>query len=185
MAPRTKFLLILGFFAVPMVAAWVAYWGWHPTAHKNYGSLLTVTPLAHTAGVLLNGSPYQLDTLRGKWLMVYVGPAACDTTCSMQLYYMRQSHISQGKDQDRIERVWVVSDNGTPDSRLLQFHTGLRVWRPNQQAFIQQFPEVHTGAHHLYVVDPLGNLMMQFPANPDPKRIIKDMKLLLKASQIG
>ena len=117
--------------------------------------------------------------------MVYVGPAACDTTCSMQLYYMRQSHISQGKDQDRIERVWVISDNGTPDSRLLQFHTGLRVWRPNQQAFIQQFPEVHTGAHHLYVVDPLGNLMMQFPANPDPKRIIKDMKLLLKASQIG
>jgi hypothetical protein len=65
MAPRTKFLLILGFFAVPMFAAWAAYWGWHPAAHKNYGSLLTVTPLAHTAGVLLNGSPYQLDALRG------------------------------------------------------------------------------------------------------------------------
>ena len=185
MAPRTKFLLILVFFAVPMFAAWAAYWGWRPTAHKNYGSLLTVTPLAHTSGVLLNGSSYQFDALRGKWVMVYVGPAACDTACAKQLYYMRQSRISQGKDQDRIERVWVVSDNGTPDPRLLQFHTGLRVWRPNQQAFIQQFPEVHTGEHDLYVVDPLGNLMMRFPKNPDPKGIIKDMKLLLKASQIG
>jgi hypothetical protein len=185
MTSRTKLLLLLGFFAAPMIAAWVSYSGWHPEKHKNYGSLLTVTPLAHTAGTLLDGTPYTLDALKGKWLMVYVGEAACDAACTTLLYYMRQSHISQGKDQERVERVWVVTDAGTPLPALLKLHTGLRVWRAGEPVFFDQFPAARTGAHHIYVVDPLGNLMLRFPENADPKGIIKDMKLLLKASQIG
>ena len=185
MSPRTKFLLMLSFFAVPMLAAWIAYFGWHPDKHKNYGSLLPVTPLAHTAGTLLNGAPFKLEALQGKWLMVYVGEAACDVDCSKQLYYMRQSRISQGKDQDRIERLWVVTDAGIPDPALLKSHLGLRVWRADQADFTRQFPALHPGAHHLYIVDPIGNLMLRFPENADPKGMIKDMKLLLKASQIG
>ena len=185
MSPRTKFLLMLSFFAVPMLAAWIAYFGWHPDKHKNYGSLLPVTPLVHTAGTLLDGAPFKLEALHGKWLMVYVGEAACDAACSKQLYYMRQSRISQGKDQDRIERVWVVTDAGTPDPALLKFHAGLRVWRAVQADFTHQFPAVRPGAHHLYLVDPIGNLMLRFPENADPRGVIKDMKLLLKASQVG
>ena len=100
--------------------------------------------------------------------MVFVGPAACDAACTQQLYYMRQSRISLGKDQHRVERVWVVSDAATPDPVLLTAHVGLRVWRPDQAVFINQFPAVRPGAHHLYVVDPIGNLMMHFPENADP-----------------
>ena len=185
MAARTKLLLMLGFFAVPVLAAWLAYFGWHPDKHKNYGSLLTVTPLSHTQGMKMNGVPFNLDSLKGKWLMVYVGEAACDATCSKQLYYMRQSWISQGKDQERVERVWVVTDTGIPKPALLKSHPGLHVWRADQAAFLDQFPTEGPQTHHLYMVDPLGNLMMRFPANPDPKGMIKDMKLLLKASQIG
>lgn len=185
MSSRTKFLLLLAFFAVPMFAAWIAYFGWQPGKHKNYGSLLPVTPLAHTEGKLPAGTAYKLDALRGKWVMVYVGPGACDAACKLQLYYMRQTRISLGKDQHRVERVWVVSDAATPDPVLLAAHAGLRVWRPDRVAFIKQFPATRPGAHHLYVVDPIGNLMMRFPENADPKRVIKDMKLLLKASQIG
>lgn len=185
MAPRTKFLLMLAFFAAPMLAAWIAYFGWHPDKHKNYGSLLPVTPLANAQGKLLSGAAYNLDALKGKWVIVYVGSANCDVACSKQLYYMRQSRISLGKDQDRVERVWVVSDAGMPQRSLVNLHAGLRVWRPSQAIFINQFPAVRPAAPHLYLVDPLGNLMMRFPENTDPKSLIKDMKLLLKASQIG
>ena len=184
MSSRTKFLLILSFFAVPMFAAWLAYFGWHPDKHKNYGNLLAVTPLAHTGGTL-DGVPFKLDALGGKWLMVYVGPSACNVVCAKQLYYLRQSRISLGKEQARIERVWVVTDAGRPDPVLLKSHSGLRVWWPARSVFIDQFPAVRPGAHHLYLVDPLGNLMMRFPENVDPKGVIKDMKLLLKASQVG
>lgn len=176
---------MLGFFAAPMLAAWLAYFGWHPDKHKNYGSLLKVTPLTQTAGTLVDGSRFSLDALKGKWVMVYVGPAACDEACQKQLYYMRQSRLVMGKDQDRVARVWVLVDQAKPDSALLGAHPGLYAWRPVQAAFLDQFPASRPGAHHIYVIDPLGNLMMRFPENTDPKGLIKDMKLLLKASQIG
>lgn len=185
MAPRTKFLLMLGFFAAPMLAAWLAYFGWHPDKHKNYGSLLKVTPLTQTMGTLADGTVFSLDKLKGKWLMAYVGPADCNQTCQEQLYYMRQSRLVLGKDQDRVVRIWILSGENNPDPVLLRAHPGLSVWRPTQATFLTQFPAKPLGAHHIYVVDPLGNLMMRFPENTDPKKLIKDMKLLLKASQIG
>lgn len=185
MTPRTKFLLMLGFFAAPMLAAWLAYFGWHPDKHKNYGSLLKVTPLTQTTGTLVDGTRYSLDALKGKWLMLYVGAAPCNDACQKQLYYMRQSRLVLGKDQDRVARVWVLDGQANPDPVLLRAHPGLYVWRPAQAVFLDQFPATRPGAQHIYVVDPLGNLMMRFPENADPKKLIRDMKLLLKASQVG
>lgn len=185
MAPKTKFLLILGFFAAPMLGAVLAYFGWHPDKHKNYGSLLKVTPLSHAAGALIDGTPFALDSLKGKWVLVYLGPAGCDAACQRQLYYMRQSRLVLGKDQKRVARVWVVTNSRDPDPVLLRDHPGLYVWRPTDPAFSAQFPAARINASHIYVVDPLGNLMMRFPENTDPKKLIKDMKLLLKASQVG
>jgi hypothetical protein len=185
MLPRIKFLLLVGVFTLPMIAAWLSYTGWHPQTRKNYGTLLKVTPLAHTAGALLDGTPYSFDALRHKWVMVYVGSAACDAHCSQQLYYMRQTRTAQGKDQSRIERVWVVTDNGVPEAALLNVHPGLIVWRPADAAFIRQFPQERAGAHSIFLVDPIGNVMLRFPAATDPKRMLPDLKLLLGASQIG
>lgn len=182
---RGKFLLLLGVFVVPVMAAWIAYFGWRPAAHSNYGTLLEVTPLAHTAGASVDGQPYDLAALRGKWVMVHVGGGACDAICRQQLYLMRQTRIAQGKAQSRIERLWVVADAGQPDARLLAEHPGLHVWRPAGTDFVAQFPAGDARALHIYLVDPLGNLMLRFPADPEPRRMMKDLKLLLKASQIG
>lgn len=185
LTPRRKFLLLIAVFVVPVVAAYLAYFGWRPAGHTNYGELITVTPLQQTAGTLHDGTPLDLNALQGKWVMVHLGPAACDAHCAQQLYLMRQTRIAQGKAQSRIERLWVLSDDDAADPALLADHPGLQVWRPAEAAFIEQFPAVGERAHHIYLVDPLGNLMLRFPAEPDPKRIMKDLKLLLKASQIG
>lgn len=182
---RSRFLLLVGVFVVPVVAAYLAYFGWRPAGHTNYGALLTATPLQQTQGAVLDGQPYTLDTLQGKWVMVHVGPAQCDADCAKQLYLMRQTRITQGKGQSRIERLWVLTDAVTPDAKLLQAHSGLHVWRPETSAFVEQFPAGNNRAGHIYLVDPLGNLMLRFPENPDPKGMMKDLKLLLKASQIG
>ncbi len=181
---RGKLLLLIGVFALPVVAAYIAYLGWRPAAHGNYGELLRVTPLLKTAGTRLDGQAFDVGALRGKWLMVHVGGAACDAACAYRLYLSRQVRTAQGKDQSRIERVWVLTDAQAPDAALLKTHPGLIVWRPADRGFVAQFPGVGEG-DQLYVVDPLGNLMMRFPAEPDPKRMMKDLRLLLKASQIG
>lgn len=182
---RSKFLLMVGVFVVPVIAAYLAYFGWRPAGHTNYGTLLTPAPLQHAQGRALDGQPFPLDALQGKWVMVHVGPAQCDADCAQQLYLMRQTRITQGKHQSRIERLWVVTDAGRPDGALLREHEGLHVWRPDNAAFTEQFPASKNRAAHIYLVDPLGNLMLRFPENPDPKGIMKDLKLLLKASQIG
>lgn len=185
LSSRSKFLFLMGVFLVPVVAAWLAYAGWRPAGHSNYGDLLKVTPLQQTAGNTFDGHPFNLDALRGKWVMVHVGPARCDAACARQLYLMRQTRIAQGKEQDRIERLWVMTDSGTPDALLLQAHPGLNVWRPADAGFVTQFPAAQGRAAHIYLVDPLGNLMLRFPAQVDPKGMMKDLRLLLKASQIG
>lgn len=181
---RGKFLLLVGVFVVPMVAAWMAYFGWRPAAHNNYGDLIPPAPLSHTAGVAF-GAPYDFQTLRGKWVMVHAGPADCDSVCQNLLYLMRQTRIAQGREQSRIERVWVVAGEGAPAAEALTDQEGLIVWTPLAPAFLDQFPAQAGTRAHIYLIDPLGNLMLRFPAEPDAKRIMKDLKLLLKASQIG
>lgn len=185
LTPRSKFLLMVGVFLVPVVAAYLAYFGWRPAGHSNYGELFKAAPLQQTHGSTLDGKPFDLDALQGKWVMVHVGPARCDADCAQQLYLMRQTRIAQGKGQSRIERLWVVTDTASPDQTLLQEHPGLQVWRPESRAFIEQFPARHNRADHIYLVDPIGNLMLRFPKNPDAKGMMKDLKLLLKASQVG
>lgn len=182
---RGKLLMLVSVFVVPVVAAYLAYFGWRPAGHTNYGELLKATPLQQTQGTAPDGQPYPLESLQGKWVMVRLGPAQCDADCVQQLYLMRQTRLTQGKAQARIERLWVLTDAAMPDAALLQDHPGLQVWRPDHPAFIEQFPVSPNRAGHIYLIDPLGNLMLRFPENPDPKGMMKDLKLLLKASQIG
>jgi hypothetical protein len=98
---------------------------------------------------------------------------------------MRQTRIAQGKEQARIERLWVVTDGGAVAPALLKDHPGLYAWRPNNPAFAAQFPALAARSGHIYLVDPLGNLMLRFPVQPVAKKVMKDLRLLLKASQIG
>ncbi|MEW6118551.1 MAG: hypothetical protein AB1593_00530 [Pseudomonadota bacterium] len=183
--PRAKLLLLVGVFVVPVVAAWIAYFGWRPSGHTNYGELLTVTPLRYTSGATWDGRPFDLSELRGKWVMVHVDEPVCDAACRQQLYLMRQTRIAQGREQSRIERLWVLSGSGLPDPALLGEYHGMHVWRPSNAAFVSQFPAADAVDTHIFLIDPLGNLMLRFPASPDAKRMMKDLKLLLKASQIG
>ncbi len=181
---RGKLLLLIGVFALPVIAAGIAYLGWRPSAHGNYGELLEVKPLQATTGMRLDGQAFDMDSLRGKWLMVHIGSGGCDAACAYQLYLSRQVRTAQGKDQSRIERLWILSDGRAPEAALMKMHPGLIVWRPVDRNFLAQFPRAGA-ANQIYLVDPLGNLMMRFPVEPDPKRMMKDLRLLLKASQIG
>ena len=185
LTPRSKLLFLIGIFVVPVAAAYLAYFGLRPAGHTNYGDLLEVRPLQQTAGTIRDGALFDLQTLRGKWLMLHVGPADCDAQCTRQLYLMRQIRIAQGKEQSRIERLWVLTGAGDIDPTLLREYPGMHVWRPASVQFVEQFPAEVDRSEHIYLVDPIGNLMLRFPADPEPKRMMKDLKLLLKASQIG
>ena len=96
---------------------------------------------------------------------------------------MRQIRRAQGKELDRVERLWVITDAGSPRPELLVAIEGTRLAKASPWS--AAFPHDGNPADHIYVVDPLGNLMMRFPRDPDPSKMLKDLQRLLKTSRIG
>ena len=168
---RVKLALLGLFFAAPLVLAWLAYrLDWAPGATSNYGEL--VTPPRPLSGAAL-------ERLRGKWVLVSFDAPACDAYCERKLYFMRQVRRAQGKEMDRVERLWVLTGDGKPRAELLPGIDGTRFARFSPEGFPGNAPD------HLYLVDPLGNLMMRFPRDPEPRGVIKDLQRLLKYSRAG
>jgi cytochrome oxidase Cu insertion factor (SCO1/SenC/PrrC family) len=107
---------------------------------------------------------------------------------------MRQVRIALGKDTDRVQRLFVmVNPENTRSVRdLLDQHQGI-VWATGNddqmQGLVGQIKQATAGmpavAEAIYLVDPLGNLMLRFPPDLDPRSMLKDLKRLLKVSRIG
>ena len=171
--------LILATCAAPVIASYAAYYFWPPTAHVNYGELIAPHTLPDATLAAPEGGTFSLAELKGQWILMIAAPAACDERCRQNLVYMRQVRLAQGKETGRIERLWLLTGAGTPDPALLKEHPGLRVARNGQGAA----PEAYAAPGQIHVVDPLGNLMMRFPADPDPRRMLKDLARLLRHSK--
>ena len=140
--------------------------GWSPGASSNYGELLVLTPVSG------------FEPLRGKWVLVAFDAAACDSYCEKKLYFMRQVRRAQGKDMDRVERLWVLTDAAKPRLEVVAAVEGTRIEKA--EGLANAFPG--NAADHIYLVDPMGNLMLRFPRDPDPSKMIKDLQRLLKYS---
>ncbi len=170
---QNKLLLIGVVCAAPFVLGTLAYfYRWTPGEGGSYGELLA-PPRA------LSGPPF--ERLRGRWLLVAFDVSACDAYCEKKLYFMRQVRRAQGKDMERVERLWVITNRTRPVRELLQEFEGTVVVHFDQP--MEDFPG--NPVDHIYLVDPLGNLMMRYPRDPDPSKMLKDLQQLLKYSRIG
>jgi hypothetical protein len=113
-----------------------------------------------------------------------VDSGRCDDYCQRKLYTMRQVRLTQGKDMERIERAWLVDDGTPPSVSTLDEYKGTQVLAMNP-ALLGKLPAISSVRDHVYLVDPLGNVMMRYPRDADPNRIKKDLTRLLRASRIG
>jgi hypothetical protein len=178
-----RMLLLLGAISLaPFAGSLLLYLFWKPTSFTNYGELLPVTPLGESVIAAKQGPGFRIADLRGKWVFLMADAAACDEHCKAKLYLMRQIRLTQGKDQDRIERLWLVTDGGTPAAELAKEYDGTRVVVAADDAFTRRLPAKASVADHVYILDPLGNLMMRFPRDPDLSRVKRDVSRLIKAS---
>jgi hypothetical protein len=178
---RRTLLLIAAVVVAPIVASYLAYYLFPREERVNYGTLLPTVPAPAIQGTRDDGSPFRLEELRGRWVLLASGRGECDSACERKLYAIRQARTMQGKDQDRIVRVWIVVGDSAPAATLLAKHSGLVVVRAAETAPAM----LSGGADSLYLIDPLGNLVLSFPDDPDIKGIANDLTRLLKASRIG
>jgi hypothetical protein len=170
---RIKLALLAAFFILPVAASWFA-WRFElvPGTSANYGTLLPPRPVPQAS----------VAALKGRWVLVQFDGGACSQWCERKLYIMRQLRRAQGKDMQRVERLWLLTDSVQPRAQLLAAIEGTVVAPAPAGA---DFPAEGTVLDHIYLVDPLGNLMMRFPRDPDPVRMIKDLQRLLKVSSFG
>ena len=182
---RRVALMILALCAAPTVAAWLAYFVWQPHSRTNYGELVEPRPLSDPELYRLDGGRFRISELRGKWVLLQVDSADCGDHCRRKLVYMRQVRLALGKDAERIERVWLLGDGAVPEPALLREHEGLNVVRARGSSLLEELPSSGNPPAYIYLVDPLGSLMMRFPGEPDARRMLKDLARLLKASRVG
>jgi cytochrome oxidase Cu insertion factor (SCO1/SenC/PrrC family) len=188
-AGRKMLFLVLLVCAAPIIASYFTYYVLKPEKRNNYGTLLDqrAHPLPAMPTTTLDGRPLALEQFKGKWVLLMTGSGACARSCQDQLLKMRQLRLMQGKEMDRIERVWLITDNMSLDTTLIRAYDGTRMLRADGAAVKAWLP-VDAGTttdEHLYVIDPLGHLMMRFPTNPDNRKVYKDIYKLLKASSVG
>lgn len=186
---RVKMLLVLLICAAPVIASYFTYYVLRPEGRRNFGELIQPqhTMPAWTLQSARDGAPQSLQDLKGQWLLVVVADAACGQLCENQLYLQRQLREGLGRDKDRLDRVWLVTDEALVRPALwpaLSEASVLRVPRPQLAQWLA--PEAsHQLDDHLYVVDPMGNWMMRFPAHLDKAtagKARKDLERLMRAS---
>jgi hypothetical protein len=185
---RWKMLVVALVCAAPVIASYFTYYVVRPESRRSYGELIEPQrPIPSIKGTTLDGKTVALPSLQGQWLLVSVAGGACDAVCERHLYLQRQMREALGKDKDRLDWVWLVTDDTPVRDALqpaLQQATVLRV----DAAQLAQWLSPARGkrlADHFYVVDPLGHWMMRFPPGTElsaAARARKDLERLMRAS---
>lgn len=185
---RWKMVAVMLCCAAPIIASYFTYYVVRPEGRSVYGELIDPQrTLPALSAVGRDGERVDLQSLKGQWLLVAVADAACNSLCEQQLYLQRQLREGLGREKDRLDRVWLVSDAALIPESLdngLRGATVLRVGAADLASWLEPSAG-HALSEHLYVVDPMGNWMMRFPARMDTQdatRAKRDLERLLRAS---
>jgi hypothetical protein len=182
-------LALAGLFMLPLAASFWLYYGagWRPAATTNHGELIApARPLPALALPGAGGTSVR-NVFSKQWSLVYVGDGRCDAHCRQALYFMRQTRIELNTDMTRVKRVFLVTANCCDGEFLQREHAGLLVLDASGPAavpLLAAFPQADR-ADDLFVVDPLGNLMMRYDTRRNPRGLFEDLKKLLSLSHIG
>jgi hypothetical protein len=177
---RRQIIMVALVAIAPIVASYLAYYAWPRDTKVNYGSLLA-TPAPVLTGRTLDGQAFRLADLRGRWVLLTASGGTCDAACEASLYAGRQARTIQNAERERVVRVWLITDRTAPAKALLEEHPDLVA----AHASASEVGALPGAGHALYLIDPLGNLVLSWPPDPDIKRMARDITRLLRASSIG
>jgi hypothetical protein len=191
-ARNLRMLAVLaGLFFLPLAVAFWVYYGtdWRPTKRVNHGELIIpARPLpSWHATAAFDSQTVPPALFHHNWSLVYIGDGQCGDECRHSLYVMRQTRLSLNNEMTRVDRVFLASSGCCAGDFLTREHPGLLVLNATDasaNALLQTFPSGDR-EQSLFVVDPLGNLMMRFDLRQNPKGLLEDLKKLLSLSHIG
>lgn len=187
---RLKLLALVLFCSMPVLLAYFAFYVVRPQGEAAFGHLIVpVRAMPQGVATRIDGTRIALQSLQGQWLLIKVDGGACAQNCQKQLMVLRQFRLTLGKDMERVDWVWLIDDQAPVDAELQR---GLAkdkatVLRLAPELLEQWLPASAQRSWNdsIYVVDPMGNAMMQLPGHFDTAAAAKarrDMEHLLRAS---
>lgn len=183
-ANRRKLLILLAIMCLPVIVSYLLYFYEYRPDSMNYGELTEIQKLSGSGVNQQDNTIFRIKNVRGKWVMLSIDSGQCNEACQSKLYHMRQVRLVQNTEKDRIERLWLIDDNVPVASDLLEKYEGTLFINARDSELLDQISTRDSHRNHIYLIDPLGNLMMRFPEELDPSRMGKDIKRLLHVSQI-
>ena len=185
---RMYMLLVLLACAAPVLLSYLTYYVIRPEGRVHHGELIEPQRMLPAASAKdLQGKDLPLAQLKGQWLLVAVGSSECTDKCERLLFVQRQLHKLLNKESDRLDRLWLITDQSAPKNELLAAIEGATVLRVTPEV-LSQWLLPATGRsveEHLYLIDPMGNWMMRFNYPDDAKTVVdmkRDIERLLRAS---
>jgi len=186
---RRQLLIVAAVFLLPLLVAFSLYYGklWRPAGSSSKGELIDpARPLAVAGLRQSDGTPAGANPFQEKWTLLYIGDGACDADCRTALVFARQSRLALNNEMTRVQRVLLATANCCDNEYFAREQAGLIALDASSKeasALLAQFPAARE--HSLFIVDPLGNLMMRHDASHTTKDLLSDLKKLLKLSHIG
>jgi len=195
---KITMILLFAMFVAPIVFAVYIFNTNDADSYKtkNRGNL--IRPAKELKNIELqffeDKKPYKLVDQEHQWLMVFIGAGECNNECKRQLVVMRQTRLAQGGEFTRVNRMYLMLDKQSDQfmKEVKEYHPGLAILNGTQAQIdnvISQFTlddKVDVGkSNRIYIIDPIGNLMMYYEFDANASDIAKDLMRLLKASQMG
>lgn len=186
---RWKMMLVLLMCAAPVIASYFTYYVIRPEGRSNYSQVISPGVFIPDALALTNlqGQAVAASSLKGQWLMVVVAGSACDARCEKYLLLQRQLRETLGREKDRVDKLWLITDEQTLRPELLAAVsaapevTALRVSKSALEAWLAP-ANGQALQDHIYLVDPMGAWMLRTPVDPEPAKFKRDVERLLRAS---
>jgi len=188
------FILALIIFGTPfLVISLSTFWyyaGLGPKATVNYGTMIDPPVDLGSLELELNYQPLNIDSMERKWMIIHFLDERCNEDCLEAFYFSRQINTAIGREKDRVKRFYVASSKTQEKvKKLFQSEKNLTAISAKNLNLLRQKmteaginPFIQPG---FLLADPLGNIILSYQGDIDPKKILSDIKKLLRASKIG
>ncbi|MFT4797727.1 MAG: hypothetical protein ACJAXW_003751 [Candidatus Azotimanducaceae bacterium] len=173
---RKKLVMMFSIGFVPLIVSWLIFFyapELMPSSTTNEGELITPPVSASALGLMSE---------TGRWTLLVPMPKVCNEACEERFYMAKQVNTALGKRADRVHRVLVdLGASSGVVANLTAQYPGLETVRVDAATFAKALPREDV----IYLMDPLGNILMFYESEKAGNPMLKDIKHLLKISAMG
>lgn len=200
---RYKLLGLIALFSAPVLIAYGLYFwapsAWQPEGRTHRGHLISpARPMPALSLHTVAGQRRELPA-EPRWTLLMIGSSRCNDVCATTLYNTRQVRTALGKNTSRTRRLYVATDRvgiealqalvkrEHPDLELAVAE-GAEVYQIDRFFSAEgrnPLKNTNQNRHDIYLLDPHDNWLMYYTAEVPPQGLLKDLKKLLRLSNIG